>query len=317
MVDSIYRMRSLGVAAEGIPDQYADGKAARVWEAYIGGKQNRTDQYRNWIVDLLRRHSVRRVLDVACGTGVDSMMLVEEGFEVVSTDASDKMLKYALKERWQRRRQPAFNRWVIEEANWLTLAEDVKRFTAADPDAACGDQDGEQTGPQLFDAVICIGNSFAHLPDFSGAQTNQRHAVGNFRSMLKPGGILVIDHRNYDEILSSGQVPAKNVYYNSSHILGIKCSTLCVDGRPTMVTMDYNMDLAGMLRDQGEETAGQAGEGEHRFRLSYYPHRLVQFTALLKDVFGSEAPHQVFGDFKALGEIDIPAYYIHIIQRID
>lgn len=39
------------------------------------------------------------------------MMLLEEGFEVVSVDASDKMLKYALKERWNRRTEPAFNNW--------------------------------------------------------------------------------------------------------------------------------------------------------------------------------------------------------------
>jgi len=38
-------------------------------------------------------------------------MLVEEGFEVVSVDASDKMLKYALKERWARRTEPAFDKW--------------------------------------------------------------------------------------------------------------------------------------------------------------------------------------------------------------
>lgn len=38
-------------------------------------------------------------------------MLLEEGFEVVSVDASDKMLKYALKERWNRRSEPAFNNW--------------------------------------------------------------------------------------------------------------------------------------------------------------------------------------------------------------
>jgi glycine N-methyltransferase len=315
MVDYICLTRSNGVAAEGIPDQYADGKAARVWEAYIGGKQNRTDQYRHWIVDQLRQHNVRRVLDVACGTGVDSIMLVEEGFDVLSTDASDKMLKYALKERWQRRKLPIFDRWVIEEANWLTISQDIKRIYASDPDK---DKDGKQPGPQLFDAIICLGNSFAHLPDFSGTLANQRQAIGNFKSLLKPGGILVIDHRNYDEILSSGQVPAKNVYYNSSHILGIKCSTLYVDGRPTVVTMDYNMDLVGMLKEQGEEVAQAGdGDGEHRFRLSYYPHRLAEFTGLLKDVFGSGAPHQVFGDFKALGEIDVPAYYLHIIERVD
>lgn len=38
-------------------------------------------------------------------------MLVEEGFEVVSIDASDKMLKYALKERWDRRNEKNFDNW--------------------------------------------------------------------------------------------------------------------------------------------------------------------------------------------------------------
>ena len=38
-------------------------------------------------------------------------MLLEGGFDVVSTDASDKMLKYALKERWNRRKEAAFDKW--------------------------------------------------------------------------------------------------------------------------------------------------------------------------------------------------------------
>lgn len=42
---------------------------------------------------------------------VDSVMLLEEGFDVVSVDASDKMLKYALKTRWDRRKEPAFDNW--------------------------------------------------------------------------------------------------------------------------------------------------------------------------------------------------------------
>lgn len=69
MVDSIYRTRSLGVASEGIPDQYADGKAAKVWEYYIGSRNERTDVYRSWITQLLREKNCKRVLDVACGTG--------------------------------------------------------------------------------------------------------------------------------------------------------------------------------------------------------------------------------------------------------
>ena len=38
-------------------------------------------------------------------------MLLEEGFEMVSSDASDKMLKKAYKIRWDRRKEPAFDKW--------------------------------------------------------------------------------------------------------------------------------------------------------------------------------------------------------------
>lgn len=42
---------------------------------------------------------------------IDSIMLLEEGFQVTSIDASDKMLKYALKKRWARRKEEAFDNW--------------------------------------------------------------------------------------------------------------------------------------------------------------------------------------------------------------
>ena len=60
---------------------------------------------------------------------VDSIMLVEEGFNVTSVDASDKMLKYALKERWNRRHDPAFDKWgtwvqpgVLSSLPWAPLS---------------------------------------------------------------------------------------------------------------------------------------------------------------------------------------------------
>lgn len=39
------------------------------------------------------------------------MMLVDEGFKVVSVDASDKMLKYALKARWEKRKERNYDEW--------------------------------------------------------------------------------------------------------------------------------------------------------------------------------------------------------------
>lgn len=43
---------------------------------------------------------------------------------------------------------------VIEEGNWLTLQDDIA--------------DIKEVPEEGFDAVICLGNSFAHLPDITG-----------------------------------------------------------------------------------------------------------------------------------------------------
>lgn len=45
---------------------------------------------------------------------------------------------------------------------------------------------------------------------------NYRAALKNFERCVKPGGLLLIDHRNYDHIVSTGQTPAKCIYYNVS-----------------------------------------------------------------------------------------------------
>lgn len=86
---------------------------------------------------------------------------------------------------------------VIEEANWLTLYDDIKHIIG----------DG-------FDAVICLGNSFAHMMDSFGDQREQKQAIKNFEKCVKLNGLLLIDHRNYDHIMSSGATPAKCIYYN-------------------------------------------------------------------------------------------------------
>jgi len=304
MNDSVFRTRSLGVAASGISDQYADGKAAKVWELYIGCKNERTDTYRNWLCSMLRDRGCKTVLDAACGTGVDSIVLIEEGFSVVSTDASDKMLKYALKERWERRKDERFDKWVVDEANWLNLVEDIG--------------DIEHKPCEKFDAVLCLGNSFAHLPDFHGDQRAQKQALEQMRDLVKPGGILVVDHRNYDAIVKTGQVPqGKNVYYNSGFIDDIKCSNLYVNGLPTLVTLDYRIDVvkAGQIHKEFAKLDEAEALNLAKFRLSYYPHLVEHFEGLLKECFGPDAHHVKYGDFEEIDESKVPAYYIHIIQK--
>jgi len=303
MVDTVFRSRSLGVATEGLPDQYADGKAAKVWEVYIGEKNDRTKHYRTFLLNLLREHNIQHILDVACGTGIDSVMLLEEGFKIMSVDASDKMLKYALKQRWNRRKETAFDQWVIEEANWLTLPDDIHKPNEG------------------FDAVICLGNSFAHLFDLKGDLSDIKLAIKNFYEMLKPNGYLLIDHRNYDYTLKHGRTPAHSIYYNSKHIKDIQTSVLYTGDQPTMVMLDYTMDISDIVGSFDDTDSEFTKKGRYHgtpvdhFRLSYYPHKLEPFTKLLKEVFGEQSAHQVYGDFKSLDQVEDPAFYIHFIQK--
>jgi len=309
MVDSVFRTRSLGVSASGLPDQYADGKAAKVWELYTGSKQERTQQYKEWIINTLKSNKCHTVLDVACGTGVDSIMLVEEGFKVVSTDASDKMLKYALRERWERRKEKPFDEWIIEEANWMSLVDDLEESEISVPEGG-------------FDAVICLGNSFAHLPDFQGDQGDQCTAIENMAAMLKPNGVLLIDHRNYDTILETGKAPpGKNVYYPSNHIKSIITSNLYVEGLPHMITLDYIMDITAVMSKRQKRNFPRLSEEQQEelktqnFRLSYYPHRLKGFKSLIERAIPNITDHQVFGDFKELSADYTPAYFIHVVIK--
>lgn len=104
---------------------------------------------------------------------------------------------------------------MIEEANWLTLYNDIMQHI----------KDG-------FDAVICLGNSFALLHDIYGDQREQKTAIHNFKKCIRPGGMLLIDHRNFDQIIATESTPSKCIYYNVSYdgsflIINIIHSTVC------------------------------------------------------------------------------------------
>ncbi|KAL0969891.1 hypothetical protein UPYG_G00234060, partial [Umbra pygmaea] len=71
--------------------------------------------------------------------------------------------------------------------------------------------------------------------------------------MVKPGGILIIDHRNYDYILETGRAPqGKNIYYKSDLTQDINTSVLWVDNKPHMITLDYTVQVPGSTQTAPE-----------------------------------------------------------------
>ena len=162
-------------------------------EEYVEGFVDKWDQLIDWdarsqsegnfFIQHLKERGVRRVLDVATGTGFHSVRLLEAGFEVVSADGSAEMLAKAFENA---RERGHILRTV--QADWRFLNRDVH---------------GE------FDAVICLGNSFTHLFD----ERDRRKALAEFYAALRHDGVLIMDHRNYDSIMDNGFDSTHKYYY--------------------------------------------------------------------------------------------------------
>uniref|UniRef100_UPI00358EDEED glycine N-methyltransferase-like n=1 Tax=Myxine glutinosa TaxID=7769 RepID=UPI00358EDEED len=264
-------------------DQYADGHILSFWDCF--GKK--TEESKTWLLNILRKHGCKTVLDVACGPGTESEMLVEEGFTVLSSDASDVMITTAKKTR-AARKEAIFSTWEIKLANWLTLPEDIQK-------------PGEG-----FDAVICVGNSLPHLPFTDGPDRLQPYKVSltNIISMVRPGGILIFDHRNFDCILETGKSMLNTVYSNTL----TKRIELSIDyekGVPQMIIMNYIFPPIG-------------GQQQTRtFSIDFYPVLLNEFNQMLSTILGGTFQHSLYGDFKPYtpGDVHVkPGVFSHVVR---
>ena len=158
------------------------------WDDLIDWKK-RAESEGSFFIDQLKARGVRKVLDVATGTGFHSVRLLEEGFETVSADGSPEMLAKAF-------------------ANGLAYGGHILRVVNADWRWLNRDVHGE------YDAIVCLGNSFTHL----FAERDRRKALAEFYAMLKHDGVLILDQRNYDAILDAGFSSKHKYYYAGENV---------------------------------------------------------------------------------------------------
>jgi glycine/sarcosine N-methyltransferase len=118
---------------------------------------------------LFEAHGVQNVLDAACGTGHHAIALAGQGYRVAGGDLSEAMI--------QRARE-----------NASTHGVDVSFVVAG--------LGGYVTLGKTFDAAICLGNSLPHLLSADAVA----ETLADFAAVLRPGGLLVIQNRNFDRV---------------------------------------------------------------------------------------------------------------------
>ncbi len=117
---------------------------------------------------LFRRHEVSSVLDCACGTGMDLLMFQSLGCDVAGSDLSESMLEQT---------RIRLNEYMLDIP--LKMAD----FRELDKEF-----------DHQFDAVVCLSNSINEVLD----EEQAIHALTSMRSVLRDGGILVIDQGQTD-----------------------------------------------------------------------------------------------------------------------
>lgn len=128
---------------------------------------------RQFFQQLFGKHGVRKVLDCACGTGRDLIMLNSIGCDVFASDLSESMLAQARKNL-----SAAGIDVPLVRADFRHLPDyfDVK-----------------------FDAVVCLTNSINEV--LTDEET--LHALHSMKSVLRDAGILVFDQGQTDAAMKN------------------------------------------------------------------------------------------------------------------
>lgn len=140
-----------------------------------------------FLLNLIQKFDCRSVLDVALGTGFHSIKLLDSGLKVKSVDISIAMIEVAKKNAAQR-----YVELDVIAADWVDLDKHIS---------------------EKFDCIICLGNSLACEMD---AEKRQQ-AVRIWSELLNEGGIVIVDRRNYEAVLSGEyNISSKGQYFGEN-----------------------------------------------------------------------------------------------------
>ncbi len=159
------------------------------WDDLIGW-EGRQEAEAGFFHRMLDAFDLKKVLDAACGTGFHSITMAQEGFQVTAADGAGTMVEKTLENARQLGVQLSDSRAV----DWLNLEDEF--------------------GENAFDALICLGNAFTHLFEHE----TRRDALRQMYRVVRPGGMIIVDHRNYDSLLEEGFNSKHQYYYTGEGI---------------------------------------------------------------------------------------------------
>jgi ubiquinone/menaquinone biosynthesis C-methylase UbiE len=140
-----------------------DGRHAELYDLFYGAKPYAAEaSYLHGLLQQFSGRPVRRVLDIACGTGSHAIELERLGYEIVGSDISDDMLARARSKAQETRAKVRFEK------------QDMRTLDVAS---------------QPFDAVLCLFDAIGHVQTTAAIKQTFR-AVHHH---LRENGLFVLE----------------------------------------------------------------------------------------------------------------------------
>lgn len=140
-----------------------------------------------------------KILDIGCATGTGSIALMRRGFDVSGIDINTDMIQSACR----RNPEPKTNARFFA----MDMMEISNNFAAAS-----------------FDAVLCLGNTIAHLKDLNQIKM----FLTQVQELLKPGALFIFQLVNYEKVLNEKLDRLPEI--RSSRARFVRKYTHCDDG---------------------------------------------------------------------------------------
>ncbi len=170
------------------PTSYNPAALAEMWTDFVDWEKRRQGEA-GFLVRLLRRHGCRKLLDASLGDGCDSIYLLQLGFDVSSNEIDSLYLQKGLLNA-----QRNGVRLDVSSVDWREF--------------------GQKMPADAFDAVFLLGNSLTLL--FSKA--DRLASLKGFLHVLRPGGLLLVDQRNYQNMLDNPVDSVRSFRYSKRYV---------------------------------------------------------------------------------------------------
>ena len=183
------------------------------------------------------------VLDAACGTGISAAALARRGYRVWAADGSEAM-----------------------------VAEAAARFRSEQleiPLVRCMWADLPAVIDERFDVVLCIGNSLVH----AAGRDVMIGALTGLREMIRPGGHLVVDSRNWEKLHAERRIVQLGNSVVTRH--GRRCIVLYAWEIPDRLDQEHVAHIVFIFEDGSRIQP-------HEYRVGFYPFTVGELRERLK-----------------------------------